>query len=265
MVRTRFLLVVAIAALFCTSAYSAQTADPSTKSTSKKSAKPSRTKAKSKAKSKGKRKKVSPQRIRRMHRAFVASTELRPMARQLLDNRSPAAYSGVGAYARKHAHEDAGVLANLALGYAHILDHEPAKAIAPLKLAQARAGDLADYTAYFLGASYQATVQTDLAIASLRDFTTKYPDSIFVRDAAVNYGNALVTSGNAAQAVALLEKYRRPYRSDLEYAYGRALLRSGDAARGADVLRHMYFSTPLAAEADDAGKLLNSAGGLGAN
>ncbi len=262
MVRTRFLLVVAIAALFCTSAFCAQTADTSTKSTSKRFAKPSHTKAKSKAKRK---KTVSPQRIRRMHRAFVASTELKPMARQLLDNRSPAAYAGVEAYARKHAHDDAGVLANLALGYAHILDHEPAKAIAPLKLAQARAGDLADYTAHFLGASYQATGQSDLAIASLSDFTTKYPDSIFVRDAAVNYGNALVTSGDPAQAAALLEKYRRPYRSDLEYAYGRALLRSGDATRGADVLRHMYFSTPLAAEADDAGKLLNAAGGLGAN
>ena len=143
MVRTRFLLVVAIAALFCTAAFSAQTADTSPKSTSKKSAKPSRAKAKSKAKRK---KTVSPQRIRRMHRAFVASTELKPMARQLLENRSPAAYAGVEAYARKHAHDDAGVLANLALGYAHILDHEPAKAIAPLKLAQARAGDLADYT-----------------------------------------------------------------------------------------------------------------------
>ena len=92
MVRIRFLLVVAIAALFCMSAYSAQTADPAPKSTRKKAAAPRRTKAKPKAKPKKKRKKtVSPQRIRRMHRAFVVSAELKPMARQLLENRSPAA------------------------------------------------------------------------------------------------------------------------------------------------------------------------------
>ena len=186
------------------------------------------------------------------------------MARQLLEDRSRAAYAGVEVYARRHAHDDAGVLANLALAYAHILDHEPAKAVAPLKLAQARAGDLADYTTYFLGSSYQATAQTDLAILTLRDFAAKYPDSIFARDAAVAYANALVTSGDPARAAALLEKYRRPYRSDLEFAYGRALLRAGDNARGADVLRHIYFSAPLASEADDAGKLLGTSGGLGA-
>jgi soluble lytic murein transglycosylase len=257
-VRIRFLVVLAIAAWFATSAFSAQTSGASRKTSSQKTAS-SRRKAKSKRK-----KTVSPQRIRRIHRAFVASAELKPMARQLLENRSPAAYAGVEAFARKHAHDDAGAIANLALGYAHLLDHEPTKAIPPLKLTQARAGELADYTEYFLGTSYQATGQNDVAIAHLHDFFTRYPDSIFLRDAAVSYGNALVASGDPAQAATLLEKYRRPYRSDLEYAYGRALLRAGDTARGTDVLRHMYFSTPLAAEADDAGKLLSSAGGLGA-
>jgi soluble lytic murein transglycosylase len=260
-VRIRFLVVLAIAALLTPLAFSAQTSDASRKSSSKKSSVSSRSKIKTRSKRK---KSVSPQRIRRIHRAFVASTELKPMARQLLENRSPAAYAGVEAFARKHAHDDAGALANRALGYAHLLDHEPAKAIPPLKLMQSRAGDLADYTEYFLGTSFQATGQNDLAIAHLHDFVTRYPDSIFLRDAAVSYGNALVATGNAAQAVTLLEKFRRPYRSDLEYAYGRALLRAGDTAGGVDVLRHMYFSTPLAAEADDAGKLLGSAGGLGA-
>lgn len=252
--RTRFLIVLALTTALATSAVAAQTATSSQKKT-----------ASARGKAKKRKKMVSPQRIRRIHRAFVASAVLKPMARQLLEDRSRAAYAGVEAYARKHAHDDAGVLAALALAYAHILDHEPAKGIAPLKPAQARAGDLADYTTYLLGSSYQATAQTDLAIATLRDFAIKFPDSIFVRDAAVAYANALVTSGDPALAAALLEKYRRPYRSDLEYAYGRALLRAGDSARGADVLRHIYFSTPLASEADDAGKLLNSAGGLGAN
>jgi len=42
-----------------------------------------------------KRKRSSP-RMRRMHEAFVASTTLKPMARQLLQDRTPAAYTGRG-------------------------------------------------------------------------------------------------------------------------------------------------------------------------
>jgi peptidoglycan lytic transglycosylase len=267
-VRTRFLVIFALTAILATPALTA-TASAASKTTAGKESTASRKKkskrAKKHSKKRSRRKKVSRRRIRRIHRAFVASTELKPMARQLLENRSPAAYAGVEAYARRHARDDAGVLANLALGYARILDHDPAKAIVPLKLAHARAGDLADYTAYFLGSAYQATAQTDLALATLRGFSAKYPDSIFVRDATVVYANALFASGDAAQAAALLENYRRPYRSDLEFSLGRALLRAGDTGRGADVLRHLYFSAPLAAEAEEAGQLLNSAGGLGAS
>ena len=71
-----------------------------------------------------------------MHQAFVASANLKPMARQLLQNRTPAAYAGVEAYARLHTKEDAGALAWLVMGYAHTLDHDYAKAIDPLNRAK---------------------------------------------------------------------------------------------------------------------------------
>ena len=51
---------------------------------------------------KKKRKPVSP-RVRRVRQAFVASASLRPMAQQLLQDRTPTAYSGVEAYARRHS------------------------------------------------------------------------------------------------------------------------------------------------------------------
>src|SRR5690348_12724697 len=57
-----------------------------------------------------KRRRSSP-RLRRMHEAFVASASLKPMARQLLQDRTPAAYAGVEAFARRHGKEDAGALA----------------------------------------------------------------------------------------------------------------------------------------------------------
>src|SRR5262249_35089426 len=64
------------------------------------------------------RHKTSP-RLQRMRRAFVASASLRPMAQQLLQDRTPAAYAGVESYARAHSKEDAGALAWLVVGYAH--------------------------------------------------------------------------------------------------------------------------------------------------
>ena len=96
-------------------------------------------------------------RVRRIRQAFVASTTLRPMAQQLILDRSPAGYAGVEAYARAHAKEDAGALAWLVVGYAHVLDHEYAKAIDPLNRAKPLAGDLGDYVAYWLGTCYLQT------------------------------------------------------------------------------------------------------------
>ena len=72
-------------------------------------------------------------RSHRMTRAFVASASLKPMAKQLLDNRTKAAYAGVQSYATRHAGDDAGMMADLVLGYAHILDRDYPAAIPPLK------------------------------------------------------------------------------------------------------------------------------------
>ena len=45
---------------------------------------------------------VVPPRVRQVTQAFVASADLKPMAIQLLDSRTSAAYAGVEAYAVKH-------------------------------------------------------------------------------------------------------------------------------------------------------------------
>ena len=162
-------------------------------------------------------------RVRRMREAFVASTSLRPMAQQLIQDRSPAAYAGVEAYARAHAKEDAGALAWLVVGYAHVLDHDYAKAIDPLNRAKPLAGDLGDYVAYYLGTCYLQTGHQAEALATLADFDKTYPDSLLVRDAHLSYAGALLTEGRAAEAAELLEKDRLPARSDIEFRSGQGL------------------------------------------
>lgn len=199
-----------------------------------------------------------------MRQAFVASASLRPMAQQLLQDRTPAAYAGVQAYARRHNKEDAGALAWLVVGYARVLDRDYANAIDPLSRARTRAGDLGDYVAYYLATAYLQTGRTAEAVAALNEFERNYPDSLLIRDAHLVYANALIADGRAQEAVAVLEKDREPPRADLELALGRAYAAAGQSAKAVPVLRNIYFTMPLSGEADAALAQLYQLPGLAA-
>ena len=99
--------------------------------------------------------------------------------------------------------EDAGALAWLVLGYAHMLDQDYAKAIDPLNRAKPHAGDLGDYVDYYLGTSYFQSGQAAEAIAILSDFEKNYPESLLLRDARVLYGNALLADNRPQEAIAV--------------------------------------------------------------
>ena len=191
-------------------------------------------------------------RVRRMSRAFVASADLRPMAEQLLENRTPAAYAGVQKYAEAHKDEDAGALAWLVIGYAHILDSQYAPAIVALKKAQPHAGELGEYVDYFQAMAEGSSGDAQGVLAALHQFDSRYPGSLFARDVDVLQGNALVATGQAQAAIDLLEPQRSPWRADLELALGRAQLRAGSYAKAAESFRHVYYLLPLAPEATDA-------------
>ncbi len=246
--RSKLVLVPILAVLCaCCSALlqqaAAQSSTKKTPSTPKKSSKASAASTK--------RKRTSP-RLRRMHQAFVASASLKPMAQQLLQDRTAAAYAGVEAYARRHAKEDAGALAWLVVGYAHVLDHDDAKAIDPLNLAKPQAGDLGDYVSFYLGDSYLQSGRTAEAIANLNEFGKTYPDSLLIRDAHVISAKALLVEGRAQEAVTLLEKDREPSRADLELVLARAYAAAGQTAKAVTTLRNLYFTMPLSLEASQA-------------
>ncbi len=191
-------------------------------------------------------------RVRRIRQAFVASTNLRPMAQQLITDRNPAAYAGVEAYARAHAKEDAGALAWLVVGYARVLDRDYIHAIDPLNRAKPLAGDLGDYVAYYLGTCYMQTARQGEALATLANFEANYPDSLLIRDAHLSYANALLIEGRASEAAELLEKDRLPVRSDIEFTLGKAYAAAGQHAKAAEALANVYYNMPTAMEADAA-------------
>src|SRR6185437_1908232 len=223
----------------------ASTAQAKSRSAKKKSA------SRHQAKKKKKRRKIS-RRVRRITRAFVASSDMKPMARQLLQDRSRAAYNGVEAYARRHAGTDEAALAWLALGYARLLDHDYPKAVQALKRAQPRAGELADYVDYFLAMAYGAQGDSADVVKALGKFEGNYPDSLFAVDAAVIYANALVAQNQPQKAITVLQPHRQPVRSDVELALGRAYIAAGQTAPGAEILHRLYYAMPLAPEADAA-------------
>ena len=198
-----------------------------------------------------KRRPISP-RVRRIRQAFVASTTLRAMAQQLIQDRTPAAYAGVEAYARAHSKEDAGALAWLVVGYAHFIDKDYAQAIEPLNRARPMAGDLGDYIAYYLGTCYLQTGHQAEGMAALANFETTYPDSLLIRDARLSYANALLSEGRAAEAAELLEKNRLPARSDIELAIGKAYAALGQSPKASEALGNVYYNMPTSAEADTA-------------
>jgi soluble lytic murein transglycosylase len=242
-------------------ATSKTTKSATTKSSKSTSAKTASTKSKTAHASPARKKhrKISP-RVRRIRQAFVASTTLKPMAQQLLQERTPAGYAAVTAYAQRHAKEDAGALAWLVVGYGHVLDHDYAKAIDPLNRARARAGDLGDYVTYYLGSSYLQVGRSAEAGAALAEFSTNYPDSLLAKDAHVVYAGALMAEGRAADAAALLEQDRVPQRADVELGLGRAYAATGQTEKALAALRNVYYRMPTSPEADTASGELRKLG-----
>ena len=230
-----------------------KTATPSTHSTQKKSSSTS-TATKKTTKTAKRHKELSP-RVRRVKRAFVASASLRPMAQQLLQDRTPQAYAGVENYARQHAKEDAdaGALAWLVVGYAHTLDHEYAKAVDPLNRSKSGASELGDYVAYYLGNAYLETGRTAEALSTLVDFNKSFSDSLLSRDVHLVYATALLRENRAQEAATLLEKDRAPVRSDVELAVGRAYEALEQNEKAAAAFRNIYYNLPVSSEADAAG------------
>jgi soluble lytic murein transglycosylase len=194
--------------------------------------------------------------------AFMASTQLRPMAQQLAATRSPAAYAGVLNYAASHPGEGAAA-AYLSLGHAYMQDHRYADSSSNFSQAK-RAGEALDDYADYLGA--QASIQAGHgadAYAMLDHFADRYPDSIFVATAPVLLANAHLQQNDPRGALAvLLPMADSPQadEADFRYTLGRAHQLAGETAQAAQIFRDLYAAKPLAYEAAQAATQLQAMG-----
>jgi soluble lytic murein transglycosylase len=194
--------------------------------------------------------------------AFLASSQLRPMAQQLASTRAVAAYAGVLSYAKSHP-GDGAATAYLALGHAYMLDHRFADAATNFKQANASGDALDDYADY-LGA--QAAVQAGRAgdaYTLLDRFGERYPDSIFVATAPVLLADAHMQQNDPQGALWALQPLMNTPEAghaDFRYALGRAYQMAGDVAHAAPVYRSIYVEQPLAYEAPQAAAQMQAMG-----
>jgi soluble lytic murein transglycosylase len=198
--------------------------------------------------------------LQHINKAFIASADLKPMAQQLLADRTPQAYAGVEAYAHNHEKDEAGPLAWLVIGYAHYLDSDFLKAQAAWQRAEALTPVLGDYLIYLNASAYQAQQKNADVVKTLADFEQKYPDSLLLHDAALMYARSLTATGASQRAITFLEKHRQPARSDIEFALAQAHLAKGEKDAAAEIFRRIYFEMPLSSEAEGAAFELRAMG-----
>lgn len=205
-------------------------------------------------------------RSRRIRRAFIASSQLEPMAQQLAFMGTPAAYAGVTRYAQQH-HGDVAAAAWLALGNAYLLDHRFPDALAALRRARLAdtSGVLNDFADYLTAQAYLQSNQLPQAEAVLADFDRTYPDSIFVDNVPVLRANLYLQEGDAQRALQILSAHEgEPIagHSDYQLALAKAEFLAGNTARAAQLFEHVYLSYPLSIEAGYARTQLQSTGVL---
>jgi soluble lytic murein transglycosylase len=208
-------------------------------------------------------------RSRRYRRAFVASSELRPMAQQLAQNPTPAAFDGVTAFAHRHS-GDGAAAAYLALGDAYLLQHKYADAVSALHEAHVADatksspdGPLADYADYLTAQAYLQNNQYPQAEKVLSEYVRKYPDSIFVAGIPILEANLFVQEGDAQKALQVLDRHRSEAiggHAEFQLALAKAEQLAGRTDEAQRLFEHVYLGYPLSTEAGVARAQLVSSG-----
>lgn len=201
-------------------------------------------------------------RTAKIKQAFISSKELRPMAQQLANLRTPAAYAGVTKYAHAHTGE-AAAAAYLALGHANMLDSHYKDAVANFQLARQNGEALSDYADFLSAQAQHAQGNQSTAAALLNGFTSRYPDSIFNAQTPELEACILLSMGDAAGAQKVLaEAVETPSadRPGYQLVTGQVALALGQNALAESVLKKLLLSHPLSPEAETARTKLTALG-----
>jgi len=191
---------------------------------------------------------------RRLSIAFTASSQLRPMAQQLVLNRSAAAYAGVLAYAADHKGE-AAASAELAVGHAYMLDHRYAEAENEFRQASLHGAALDDYAEYLEAQAATEGNRPQDAVPLLLHFSERHPESVFDASAPVLLANAYLAAKDASAALLVLQPFvgsTAGNEVDFRFTLAKAYQASGNTQKAAALYRGIYLGDPLSPEATGA-------------
>lgn len=184
------------------------------------------------------------------------------MAQQLATMRTPEAYAGVSAYARRHT-GDAAAAAYLALGHAYLLDHRYSEAVENFKLARADSQELGDIADFLAAEADRSSGDNAAAEALLHGFAARYPDSIFVDQAPEIEAAALLALNNPSGARAVLaaaEDTDAANRVGYELAAAQVEQALGQQQAAIAAFRRLLLDHPLSGEAQIARAQLTALG-----
>jgi soluble lytic murein transglycosylase len=199
-------------------------------------------------------------RTAKLKQAFVASTELRPMAQQLAAIRTAAAYAGVSGYAHRHTGETAAA-AYLAVGHAYLLDNRFSEAAANLRQARAAGDALADYDEYLGAKAEHGGGNNAAAEELLKGFAERNPDSIFVVQAPELEAQILLGMNDYAGARrVLVAAPDSAGRAGYQLALAEVDQAQGQTADAGSVYKHVLLTWPLSYEAQTARTRLTALG-----
>jgi len=176
--------------------------------------------------------------------------------------RTPEAYAGVTAYARKHSGE-AAATAYLALGHAYLMDKRYAEAQQSLRQARQAGEELADYADFMSAQASHSGGDEAAAEALLRGFTDRYPDSIFDVQAPELEANVLLAMNNAAGAQRVLAQaagLAAEDRSGFQLAQGQVAYLLGEKDAAERIFKHLLLGHPLSQDAQIARARLTEMG-----
>lgn len=168
--------------------------------------------------------------------------------------RSPAAYSGVAAFAHAHTGEAASA-AYLALGHAYLLDHRYAEATSSFQKANAAGKALDDYADFLAAQSEMEAGKLSDAETLLTGFAAKYPESIFVARLPVMIANLSLQQNDPGTAMRMLKEHAADpiaAHADFQLALARANQMSGSVEEASRLYRHIFLSFPLSSEGQQA-------------
>ncbi|HZC43977.1 MAG TPA: transglycosylase SLT domain-containing protein [Acidobacteriaceae bacterium] len=189
-------------------------------------------------------------RAHQLHHAFVASSELRPMAQQLIQQRTPQAYAGVLRYARSHTGE-AAAAAYMALGQAYVTDGKFKEAASSFQLANRYGHALDDYADYLGAKANFAQQQFAAAEQLLKEFPERHPDSILINRAALLLANIKLGEGDpqaALHQLAKLDNTGLAKSSEYLFAAAKANQLAGNRKLAQEMYTRLYVGDPTSSE-----------------